>query len=44
MAGTAVVVSLNKKKKIVIVLQAFWKFMCNHTILKKLWTDEIKRA
>jgi hypothetical protein len=35
-AGTAVVVSLNKKKKIVIVLQAFWKFMCNHTILKKI--------
>ena len=32
------------KRKIVIVLQVFWKFMCNHTILKKLWTDEINQA
>ena len=33
------------EKKIVIVLQVFWKFMCSHMILKKkLWTDEINQA
>ena len=24
------------EKKIVIVLQVFWKFMCSHMILKKI--------
>ena len=32
-AGIAVVVYLSEKK-IVIVLQVFWKFMCSYTILR----------